>query len=126
MVRAQPKSVLHTRVAAQRVGNPGGSKLRLVNHDLGRPSQRKSPTAAARPERQALVGKMSFNPNDVNYQAYLATRGQLDGSSASEFDQAFVEYLCAQATATGTINTAMVNNAIAQARATALRKSPTF
>ena len=69
---------------------------------------------------------MSFNPNDVNYQAYLAARGQLDGNFASEFDNAFVEYLCQQATATGTINATMVNNAIAQARATALRKAPTF
>ena len=30
MVRAQQESVLHTRVAAQEVGNPDGSKLRLV------------------------------------------------------------------------------------------------
>ena len=69
---------------------------------------------------------MSFNPNDVNYQAYLAARNQMDVNFASEFDNAFVEYLCAQATATGTINRAMVNNAIAQARQTALRKAPTF
>jgi hypothetical protein len=69
---------------------------------------------------------MSFNPNDVNYQAYLAARNQLDGNLASEFDNVFVEYLCAQATATGTINSAMIINAIMNARATALKKAPTF
>jgi hypothetical protein len=31
VVRAQQESVLHTRLAAQRVGNPGGSKPRPVN-----------------------------------------------------------------------------------------------
>ncbi len=69
---------------------------------------------------------MSFNPNDVNYQAYLTARAKLDANLAEAFDQALVEFLCQQATATGTINTAMVNNAIQQAKASALRKAPTF
>ena len=69
---------------------------------------------------------MSFNPNDVNYQAYLAVRARLDGNFAENFDQAFIEYLCAQATATGPINTAMISSALTLALSTALRKAPTF
>jgi len=69
---------------------------------------------------------MSFNPNDVNYQAYLATRNKLDANLADAFDQGLIEYLCAQATATGTINTAMINTAIAQGLATGKRSAPTF
>jgi hypothetical protein len=57
---------------------------------------------------------MSFNPNDVNYQNYLTVRSRFDGNFAAEFDNAFIEYLCAQASATGTINTAMVTLAIMQ------------
>jgi hypothetical protein len=69
---------------------------------------------------------MSFDPNDVNYQAYLKARSVLDGALAVEFDNDFIEYLCSQATATGTINATMINNAITQGRATALKKVPTF
>lgn len=69
---------------------------------------------------------MSFNPSDVNYQAYLSARAKLDANLADNFDQGFIEYLCAQATATGTINSAMVTTAIAQGLATARRSAPTF
>ena len=69
---------------------------------------------------------MSFNPNDPNYQNYLAVRAGLDGNFAENFDQAFIEYLCQQATATGTINSAMVSSALTLARSTALREAPTF
>jgi hypothetical protein len=62
----------------------------------------------------------------VNYQNYLAVRNRLDGNFAENFDQAFIEYLCAQANATGTINSAMVTTAITQALATVAKKSPTF
>jgi hypothetical protein len=69
---------------------------------------------------------VSFNPNDVNYQAYLSARARLDANTADNFDQGFIEYLCAQATATGTINSAMVTTAITQALATGRRSAPTF
>ena len=48
---------------------------------------------------------MSFQPDaDPNFQAYLKQRNRLDANLAENFDQGFIEYLCSQATATGTIN----------------------
>ena len=70
---------------------------------------------------------MSFQPDaDPNYQAYLKQRNRLDANLAENFDQGVIEYLCSQATATGTINAAMVNNAIALGLTTAKRNAPTF
>jgi hypothetical protein len=70
---------------------------------------------------------MTFSPDlDANYQAFLAQKNKLSADLAAEYEDAFIRYLCAQATATGTINSTMVNNSIAQARATALKKVPTF
>jgi len=70
---------------------------------------------------------MSFQPDaDPNFQAYLKQRNRLDANLAENFDQGFIEYLCSQATATGTINAAMVNNAIALGLTTAKRNAPTF
>jgi hypothetical protein len=73
------------------------------------------------------VPTFSFNPDsDVNYQAYLAQRNRLSADLAAEYEDAFIKYLCQQASATGTINTAMVTTAIMHARATANKKVPTF
>lgn len=69
----------------------------------------------------------SFNADsDVNFQAYLAQRNKLSADLAAEYADVFIRYLCAQATATGTINASMVNTAVTHARATANRKVPTF
>lgn len=69
----------------------------------------------------------SFNPDsDLNFQAYLAQRNRLSADLAAEYADVFIRYLCAQATATGTINASMVNTAITHARATANKKVPTF
>jgi hypothetical protein len=69
---------------------------------------------------------MTFNPDlDPNYQAYLAAKKFQSGEFA-EFEDVFIRYLCQQATATGTINSAMVTTAINHARATTAKKSPTF
>jgi len=40
MVRAQQKSVLRSGMAAKRLGNPGGSKLQLVNPEILAPEQK--------------------------------------------------------------------------------------
>jgi hypothetical protein len=70
---------------------------------------------------------MTFSPDlDANYQAYLKQKSLLSADSAAEYEEAFIRYLCAQATATGTINATMVTNAITNATATARKKSPTF
>jgi hypothetical protein len=70
---------------------------------------------------------MTFSPDlDANYQAFLAQKNRLSADLAAEFEDAFVRFLCAQASATGTINSTMVNNAITNARGTALKKAPTF
>jgi hypothetical protein len=70
---------------------------------------------------------MTFSPDsDANYQAFLTQKNRLPADLAAEFEDAFVRFLCAQATATGTINSAMVTNAILNARGTALKKAPTF
>ena len=74
-----------------------------------------------------MAPTFSFNPDsDVNFQAYLAQRNKLSADLAAEYGDAFIRYLCAQATATGTINATMINTAITHARATASKKSPTF
>jgi hypothetical protein len=81
---------------------------------------------AVHAERSDGAEKTSFDPNDVNYQAYLKARSVLSANLIAEFDNDFIEYLCTHATATGTISSAMINAAITQRRATALRKAPTF
>lgn len=69
---------------------------------------------------------MSFNPADVNYAAYIAGRAKLTAPDAADYDQYFIKYLCQQATATGTINTAMVTTAITNAQTSTKRKDHTF
>ena len=70
---------------------------------------------------------MPFNPDsDANYQAYLLGKSRLSADLAEEYEEAFIGYLCQQATATGTINSAMVVNAISNAWSTAIKKVPTF
>jgi hypothetical protein len=70
---------------------------------------------------------MSFVPDaDTNYKAYLTSRNTLSAEFVAEYEDAFIKYLCAQATATGTLNAAMITAAITQALATAKKKVPTF
>jgi hypothetical protein len=69
---------------------------------------------------------MSFNPADVNYAAYLAGRSKMNAHDAADYDQYFIKYLCQQATATGTINTAMVTTAVTNAQTSSKKKDPTF
>ena len=47
---------------------------------------------------------MAFSEASANYQLYLKTLGSLSGPEALEYERHFVQYLIAQADATGTIN----------------------
>jgi len=55
---------------------------------------------------------MTFVPdNDANYQAFLTARKAFSGPASLEFTEYWIKYMCSQATATGTINNALVTTA---------------
>ena len=67
---------------------------------------------------------MAFDPDSsVSYKKYPAAHHALDGNLADEFLAAFIQYACQQADAAAAMN---VSTAIAQAKATSLKRSYTF
>jgi hypothetical protein len=65
---------------------------------------------------------MAFSEQSANYQLYLKTLGSLSGPEALEYERHFVQYLIAQADATGTINSAMITSADSSAKQSTKQK----
>lgn len=70
---------------------------------------------------------MAFSPDaDANYQAYLKAANALSGPDRQSFRVLFVQYLSQQATATGTLNTAMITAALNAAKLSLKNAKNTF